>query len=74
MHQHKHSFGGRFLLYILFLCFSINAQVKYPSDSSFIKTIEFNSYEDAVKYIKDYEQTLGNRYRDRYIFKGPYVG
>lgn len=39
MHQHKHSFGGRFLLYILFLCFSINAQVKYPSDSSFIKTI-----------------------------------
>lgn len=42
--------------------------------SSFIKTIEFNSYEDAVKYIKDYEQTLGNRYRDRYIFKGPYEG
>lgn len=38
--------------------------------SSFIKTIEFNSYEDAVKYIKDYEQTLGNRYRDRYTFKG----
>lgn len=39
MHQHKHSFCGRFLLYIVFLSFGLTAQVKYPSDSSFINTL-----------------------------------
>lgn len=39
MNQHKHSFCGIFLLYMVFLSFGLKAQVKYPSDSSFINAL-----------------------------------
>lgn len=39
MNQHKHSFCGIFLLYMVFLSFGLKSQVKYPSDSSFINTL-----------------------------------
>lgn len=39
MNKHKHFFCGRFLLCFMFVSFVSLAQVKYPSDSSFISTL-----------------------------------
>ncbi|MBL7934417.1 MAG: hypothetical protein JNM51_01260 [Bacteroidia bacterium] len=39
MIKHKHTFCGGILLFIMFVCFGLSAQVKYPSDSSFIQTV-----------------------------------
>lgn len=39
MTLHKRNFCGRFLLYLLCVSFSLTSQIKYPSDSSFIKTL-----------------------------------
>jgi len=39
MIKHKHTFCGKILLYVLFMSFGLDAQVNYPTDSSFINTL-----------------------------------
>ena len=45
---HKHTLCGRFILYLLFVSLSVNSQVKYPTDSSFINILS-NSDKDNFK-------------------------
>ena len=45
---HKHTLCGRFILYLLFVSFSVSSQVKYPTDSSFINILS-NSDKDNFK-------------------------
>jgi len=39
MNQHKYTFCGSVLLCFVFLSYTLTAQIKYPSDSSFINTL-----------------------------------
>ncbi len=50
MSQHKHTFCGGLLLYFLFMSFSFTAQIKYPSDSSFISLLSDSDKNNLLNF------------------------
>lgn len=50
MSQHKHTFCGGLLLYFVFLSFSFTAQIKYPSDSSFLSILSNSEKNNLLNF------------------------
>jgi hypothetical protein len=65
MGAHKHTGRGKLLLYILFISFSLTAQVNYPTDTSFISTLsnagknnsqyfQYSGIDTSISHIQNY--------------------